>query len=162
MTRPATANDAIDAIDAIRQSITILCEADHHNDAATLDRWLANKKPDSFKTWIADPDNYCVVEEAGGRVQGVGLLRRNGELQLFYVAPGHERRGIGRKIHEALMSQAKHWGLTKVHLESTSVARCFYESLGYRYTGAEKFFRGLQVFPYEKTLDIAARDIDAR
>jgi hypothetical protein len=60
------------------------------------------------------------------------------------------------------MSQAKHWGLTKVHLESTSVARCFYESLGYRYTGAEKFFRGLQVFPYEKTLDIAARDIDAR
>ncbi len=162
MARPATATDAIDAIEAIRQSITILCEADHHNDAATLDRWLANKKPESFKTWIADPDNYCVVEEVGGRVQGVGLLRRSGELQLFYVAPGHERQGIGRLIHAALMSQAKHWGLTKVRLESTSVARRFYESLGYRSSGSEKSFLGLQVFPYEKTLDVASRDIDAR
>jgi len=153
MARPATVQDATQAIEVVRRSITILCEPDHLNDSATLDRWLANKKPESFAMWIANPDNYCVVEELDGTIQGVGLLHRSGELRLFYVAPGHERRGIGRSIHEALLSHAQTLGLTKLHLESTSVARNFYESLGYRSAGPQKSLFGvLRAFPYEKSI----------
>jgi GNAT superfamily N-acetyltransferase len=127
-----------------------LCEPDHRNDPATLDRWLANKTPESFVTWISNPDNFCAIEAFDGIVRGVGLLHRSGELRLFYVAPGHERRGIGRTIHDALISQARVWGLTRLHLESTSVARRFYESLGYRPAGSQKpMFGVLQAFPYE-------------
>src|SRR6478736_7384040 len=135
MARPATVDDAAQAIDAVRRSISVLCEPDHHNDPAILDRWLANKKPETFATWLSNPDNFCVVEEVDGRVQGVGLLNRRGELLLFYVAPGFERRGLGRSIHAALLLQASRWGLTELHLESTSVARRFYESLGYQSSG---------------------------
>ena len=153
MARPATVQDAARAIDVVRRSITVLCEPDHLNDPATLDRWLANKKPESFAMWMANPDNYCVVEELDGSIQGVGLLHRSGELRLFYVSPGHERRGIGRRIHRALESHAQIWGLTKLHLESTSVARRFYESLGYRSAGPEKSLFGvLRAFPYEKSI----------
>ena len=129
MTRPATAQDAIEAIEVVRQSIAVLCIPDHLNDKATLDRWLGNKKPDSFETWISNPENFFAVEEVSGRVKGVGLLHISGELRLFYVAPGHERKGLGRNIHALLLARAREWGLPKVHLESTSVARPFYESL---------------------------------
>jgi GNAT superfamily N-acetyltransferase len=130
MARPATLQDAIAAIEVVRQSITVSCLPDHRNDRATLDRWLGNKTPDSFVKWISNPENFCAVEEVGDRVQGVGLLHESGELRLFYVAPGHERTGLGRTIHALLLSRARVWGLSKVHLESTSVARPFYEALG--------------------------------
>lgn len=153
MARPATVQDAVEAIEVIRRSITTLCEPDHLNDPATLDKWLANKKPESFAVWVSNPDNFCVVEEVNGRIQGVGLLHRSGELRLFYVAPGHERRGLGRSIHGALMAHAGRWGLTKIHLESTSVARRFYESLGYQSAGPQRLLFGvLQAFPYVKTI----------
>jgi len=159
MARPATNLDAADAIDAVRRSIITLCEPDHRNDPATLGRWLDNKKPESFAQWLANPDNFCVVEEVDGRVQGVGLLHASGELRLFYVAPGQERRGLGRRIHEALVAQAARWGLTTLHLQSTSVARRFYESLGYRAAGAEvSLFGVLKGFPYEMTLQPAGID----
>src|SRR5215831_7973780 len=151
MARPATAQDATDVIEVVRQSIAILCVPDHLNDQATLDRWLANKKPESFVTWISNPENFCVVEEIGGRVRAVGLLHRSGELRLFYVAPGHERKGLGRSIHALLLSRASEWKLRKVHLESTLVARAFYESLGYRPSAPRKLLFGvLHGYPYER------------
>ncbi len=153
MARPAEIRDAAQAIEAVRRSITTLCEPDHRNDPATLGRWLANKTRDSFVTWIANPENFCVVEEVNGEVQGVGLVHRSGELRLFYVAPGHERKGLGRSIHEALVAHARLWGLPEIHLESTSVARQFYESLGYRSAGPQKpMFGVLRAYPYTKEI----------
>src|SRR5689334_10439097 len=109
--RPATIHDAAQAIEVVRQSITLLCVPDHHNNPVTLDKWLSNKKTESLEAWISNPDNFCVVGELDGKVQGVGLLQRGGDLLLFYVAPGFERRGLGRSIHEALMAKAAQWGL---------------------------------------------------
>ncbi|MFO1349927.1 MAG: GNAT family N-acetyltransferase [Gammaproteobacteria bacterium] len=153
MARPAKIGDAVDVIEVVRQSILQLCQADHHNDQTTLDRWLGNKAPETFGVWIEDPENFCVVEEIDGRVGGVGLVRRSGELLLFYVAPGHERKGLGRRIHEALEAQAIAWGLKRLHLESTFYARRFYEALGYEFSGVERpLFGVLKAYPYTKSL----------
>ena len=152
MARPATADDARDAIEVVRDAITA-CTADHRDDPATLERWLANKQPENFRRWIANPDNFCVVGEVEGRVRGVGVLRRDGELLLFYVAPDHWRHGLGRDIHPALETRAIEWGLPKLHLESTLAARRFYESMGYQSDGPAKLLFGLlSVYPYAKPL----------
>jgi hypothetical protein len=45
LNRPATPEDVPTACDIIRRSITELCTADHANDPAILQRWLANKTP---------------------------------------------------------------------------------------------------------------------
>jgi GNAT superfamily N-acetyltransferase len=153
MVRPATADDARDAIEVVCDAI-MACTADHRNDPATLERWLANKQPENFERWIANPDNFCVVEEIDGKIRGVGVLRRDGELLLFYVAPDQWRRGLGRNIHVALETRAIEWGLSKLHLESTLAARRFYESLGYQSDGpAKPLFGVLSVYPYAKPLD---------
>ncbi|HUX83214.1 MAG TPA: GNAT family N-acetyltransferase [Halothiobacillus sp.] len=153
MIRLATPHDSVAAMDVVRRSIEFLCVVDHQIDPDTRARWLANKVPPMFETWIANSENFCVVAEVTGAVSGVGLLHRSGMLRLFYVAPDCQRRGLGRKIHEALEAQARTWGLDRLYLESTRQACAFYESVGYRSAGAEKILFGtLRGYPYEKFL----------
>jgi GNAT superfamily N-acetyltransferase len=151
--RPAEQRDADVAIDVVRRSIAQLCIADHHNDEETLTTWLANKTPQNFLSWLSNVDNFCVVVESDGRLVGVGVLHRRGEILLFYLAPGAQRQGIGKKIHAALEEKADQWGLTSLHLDSTVLACPFYKALGYRPIGpAIARFGVLQCFPYAKDL----------
>lgn len=160
MTRSAIPSDAIAAIEVVRRSISKSCTADHRNDPATLARWLANKTPETFRAWISNPVNFCVVEEADQRIQGVGLVRTSGEVLLFYVAPDFQRRGMGRRIHAALEAQAVDWSLPELQLESTAAARPFYESLGYRATGPSRpVFGVLRTWPYAKRLQPRRRPV---
>jgi GNAT superfamily N-acetyltransferase len=151
--RTAEAKDAAAAVEVVRRSITELCMADHHGDAETLAKWLSNKTVPTFAAWFSRDDNFCVIAESAGRVVGVGLLHRSGEINLFYLAPGVQRRGIGKAIHATLEERARAWALRGLRLDSTALARPFYEKLGYRPAGARKpSFGVLHVYPYEKTL----------
>ena len=153
LVRPAEQRDAATAIDVARRSIQQLCIADHRGDRETLAAWLVNKTPDNFIAWLANPDNFCVVAELDDRLSGVGLLHRSGEIRLFFLAPGTQRKGVGKTIHAELETAAKRWGMDSLHLDSTAMARPFYEALGYRSTGAAiPRFGVLQCFPYEKPL----------
>lgn len=152
--RPASSADAEAAVTLVLRSITELCTADHHNDAAILDQWLANKTPENFRAWISDPDNFCVVAEVDGPVSGVGLVHRSGEIRLVYLAPGSQRQGLGRAIYAALEAQARTWGLRTLHLDSTLLARPFYEALGYHPAGTvTSHYCAMQCYPYEKILE---------
>jgi GNAT superfamily N-acetyltransferase len=72
---------------------------------------------------------------------------------LFYLAPNAQLQGMGKAIHLALEEKARHWELPKLTLESTVLARPFYERLGYRSAGAAKpRFGVLLSYPHAKTL----------
>src|SRR5882762_1577759 len=151
--RKAEPKDAEAAAAVLRRSITELCTLDHHGDADTLAKWVANKTTRDFLSWLAAEDNFCVVAEANDRIMGVGLLHRSGEVRLCYLAPGAQGRGSGKAILGALEEKAREWGLRKLHLESTVSARPFYERVGYRPGGAAKQCFGIShCHPYEKIL----------
>jgi GNAT superfamily N-acetyltransferase len=155
--REARLDDAEAAIDVVRRSIEELCVADHRNDPDTLAAWLANKTPRSFQDWIANPEHFCVVAVRENRVCGLGLLHRKGELMLFYLSPGTQRRGVGRLLYQALEQRAVQWRLGRLHLYSTFMARSFYEAQGFRAAGPQKTVFGvLQSYPYEKFLQADA------
>jgi GNAT superfamily N-acetyltransferase len=149
--REAQPEDADAAIEVVRRSIEALCAADHRNDPDTLARWLANKTPQSFQGWLANPQNFCVVAVGEMGLSGVDLLHREGELMLFYLSPGMQRRGVGRLMYQALEQKAIEWGLCRLHLDSTLMARSFYEAQGFRSAGpAKKLFGVVQSYPYER------------
>lgn len=151
--REASPDDAAEVIDLVRKSITLLCTDDHRDDPYTLATWLENKTPQHFVAWISNPANYCVVAHLNERLAGVGLLHRGGEIRLFFVGPDVQRRGVGKAIHALLENRAPLWGLRALHLQSTALARPFYEALGYRASGAAQLrFGVLQCYPYEKLL----------
>lgn len=85
---PATKKDGEIAVRIVRRSIEELCAADHHNDLATLASWLANKTPENLRSCVSDPDNFCVVAEAGAWLSGVEVAvesERRGSQNLAII-----------------------------------------------------------------------------
>jgi ribosomal protein S18 acetylase RimI-like enzyme len=96
--------------------------------------------PESFIS--AGGDFSLVVDD--GRVVGMGGWKRisEGEAQVLRVRvhPAVRRRGVGRRLMEALASQAAASGVRRMVLETAQnqpEAIAFYESIGYRQTGTE-------------------------
>jgi hypothetical protein len=70
----------------LRRSITELCIADHRNPAI-LSRWLGNKTPENFVSWMTRPDNSLLVAFENGDILAVGSVADTGKVTLNYVSP---------------------------------------------------------------------------
>src|SRR3978361_1215539 len=100
--RPARLEDAPSACDVLRRSITELCLADHHDDPAILQRWLANKTPEIVASWIAKPDNTMLVATEDDAILGVASMTDSGEITMNYVSPDARFHGVSRALIDAL------------------------------------------------------------
>ena len=151
--RDAVAEDAPAACRVMRRSIAELCVADHRNDPAILTRWLSNKTPAIFVSWIAQPVNLLLVAVEGGRILAVGCVTNAGEINLNYVSPDARFRGVSRAMLRALEARAAERGNVRCTLTSTETARRFYQAAGYTEDGPPtgKFGMG-SGYPMSKAL----------
>jgi GNAT superfamily N-acetyltransferase len=133
--RAATLEDAPAACRVMRRSIAELCVADHRNDEAILTRWLGNKTPEIFASWIRQPDNSLLVAAEGDDILAVGSVADAGQITLNYVSPDARFRGVSRALLVALEAQARERGNTRCTLTSTETARRFYLANGYAEDG---------------------------
>jgi GNAT superfamily N-acetyltransferase len=151
--RDAAPADAAAACQVLRRSIVELCVADHHNDPAILDRWLANKTPEIVASWIAQPSSSMLLAIEDGAILAVGSVTDAGEITLNYVSPDARFRGVSRALLRALEGRAVERGNTRCTLLSTETARRFYHSLGYAEDGPpEGKFGTSSSYPMSKQL----------
>jgi GNAT superfamily N-acetyltransferase len=136
--RDARLEDADRACDVLRRSISQLCVADHGNDPAILDAWLANKKPEIVAAWATQQENSLLLAVEGDAILAVGSVTDAGEITLNYVAPEARFRGVSRALLGALEARALARDNTRCRLVSTETAHRFYRSAGYRDDGAPK------------------------
>lgn len=130
-----------------------LCHDDHLGDQITLDHWLATKTPESFYTWLSNGRNHILVAELNERMAGVGTLHASGEIMLFYLRPGVQRRRIRRAILEAIENSARDHAPNSLSLGSTVGARTFYEAMGFESQRDPSIqFGVLRTYPYRKRL----------
>jgi GNAT superfamily N-acetyltransferase len=149
--RRARPEDAAAALDVIRRSIAELCIADHRNDPAILERWLANKTVENFSAWIANPDNHLFVASDRGRILAVGCVTSSGEITLNYVSPKNRFRGVSRALLQRLEAQARRIGHSVCRLTSTGTPRRFYASAGYVEQGPPMETFGSKSHPLAKS-----------
>jgi len=133
--RDARADDAQAACRVLRRSIQELCVADHRNDPAILARWLSNKTPESFVSWVRQPGNSVLVAAEAGDVLAVGSVTDAGTITLNYVSPDARFRGVSRALLAALEVRAVAHGNARCTLTSTETAHRFYRANGYVDTG---------------------------
>jgi GNAT superfamily N-acetyltransferase len=151
--RDATSADVVAACEVMRASISELCVADHLNDPKILARWLANKTPEHFASWLADPDASLLLAVEGDAILAVGLIRRDGEITLNYVAPGARFRGVSSVLLKALETRAAERGNSRCKLVSTETAHRFYRARGYADTGPpERRFGTSSSYPMSKKI----------
>ncbi|MEA3135093.1 MAG: hypothetical protein QOG17_2939 [Gammaproteobacteria bacterium] len=132
--RDATPDDASAACEIMRRSITEFCIADHGNDAAVLQKWLSNKTPETFRSWI-QPANSPRVAVENDRMLTVGCVTIDGEVMLNYVSPDARFRGVSTALLADLERRAADQGNEACRLESTETARRFYLARGYSEDG---------------------------
>lgn len=133
--RDAKPEDALAGCEVLRRSITELCAADHHDDPVILARWLGNKTPEAFLSWLAQPENSVLVAVDDGDVVAVGSVTDQGKINLNYVSPDARFRGVSRALLRALEARAVERGSLQCSLVSTETARRFYHANGYVETG---------------------------
>jgi GNAT superfamily N-acetyltransferase len=150
--RDAVAQDAAAACEVMRRSIAELCVVDHGNDPAILERWLSNKTPEIFRSWIGPNNTLLVATELDGIV-AVGCVTSAGEITLNYVAPNARFRGVSNALLVALENRARQQGNTHCTLTSTQTALRFYRERGYSENGpAERKFGTTSGYPMSKQL----------
>ena len=133
--RDATVEDADAACLVMRRSIAELGIADHGKDEAILTRWLGNKTPEIFLSWIAQPGNSVLVAIEDGVILAVGAVTDTGIITLNYVSPDARFRGISRGLLGALEARAVERGNARCTLTRTETARRFYRANGYAEDG---------------------------
>ncbi|MGE8131842.1 GNAT family N-acetyltransferase [Methylobacterium sp. NPDC080182] len=131
-TRLATPRDAEAGSSVLRRSISELCHADHAGDPATIAAWTANKTPDSWLAWLAQPGASLLVIERATEIIGVGMVDRGGTILLNYVAPEARYQGVSTALLEAMEDVSAQHGVAMCLLESTKTAERFYLARGYR------------------------------
>jgi len=150
--RDAVPDDAPAACLVMRRSIAELCAADHGDDPATLDRWLSNKTPQIFRSWI-EAGNTLLVAVENETILGMGCATDAGEITLNYVSPDARFRGVSRALLAALEERARCRGHARCTLASTETARRFYLDRGYSEDGpADRKFGTTSGYPMSKQL----------
>lgn len=88
---------------------------------------------------FAPPAGRLLLAEQEGQLAGLACLRKIkpgvGEIKRMYVRPAFRRKGIGRKLAQRLISEARAIGYASVRLDSTrfmTAAHALYRSLGFR------------------------------
>jgi hypothetical protein len=151
--RKAAPQDAVEVCRVVRMSIEMLCVTDHQGDQAILERWLANKTPETVAVWLSNPDNInLVAEDDGGAISAVGCVRRDGMVLLNYVSMEARFRGISSAVLAALEDAARSEGNACCVLESTGTAHRFYVERGYSDVGDPDSRFGMVTFPMHKSL----------
>jgi GNAT superfamily N-acetyltransferase len=152
--RDAVPEDAAAACQVMRRSIAELCVADHRNDPEILQRWLSDKRPEIFVSWIR-PGNSLLVSVEGDQIIAVGCVTDVGEITLNYVLPDVRFRGVNSAMLGALEDRARGRGLRLCTLTSTESARRFYLARGYSEAGpADGKFGTSSGYPMSRRLAV--------
>jgi GNAT superfamily N-acetyltransferase len=94
--------------------------------------FLRDTSPEKLAARIAEATLVAVYEEEG-QMLGVISMPRPTLVQLFFVAPGHLRRGVGRSLWEAARThvEQQYPEVQTVELNSSTYAVPAYKALGF-------------------------------
>jgi putative acetyltransferase len=111
-----------------RSSILGLCA--QHYSVVQLSGWTDALRPEAYAVLLASHE--FLVAEKDGVLLGFGILDLSDSLiNAIYVSPKVVRRGVGRRLLEAMETIARVEGVLRLQLSSTLNAVPFYEIFGY-------------------------------
>lgn len=106
-----------------------------HYTPEQIEAWAAPKRPEHYERLIRDLIVF-VVEE-GNDIKGFGALDSSAaDIRALYVAPEVVGRGIGKRILDALESEARRLAIPRLTVSATLNSVGFYGAQGYLSAGA--------------------------
>lgn len=100
-------------------------------------RFLIDYIAGCLDAWARDPGQSIHLKYTlGHAIGGIILVKKYWNLQLLYVDPRYQGRGIGRALVHAVLPECRARSpKEKLMVNSSSVAVSFYSALGFSQTG---------------------------
>jgi putative acetyltransferase len=128
-TRPYAAADLDALIALFRTSVRSL--APHDYTLGQVLAWAPDEiDPDGWRVRLAASSTW--VAASGDRVAGFISLEWDGHLDMLYVHPDFQRRGVASMLLRRLETSAKRRGLVRLFTEASTAAKPFFERRGFR------------------------------
>jgi putative acetyltransferase len=156
--RPYAVTDASGLTSLFRSSVREIASRDY--TASQIRAWAPDvideerfgKRCESRSTWVA---------ELEGRIAGFSDLEPDGHVDMVYVHPDCQRRGIARALLRHIEETARTTGLRRLYTEASITARPVFEAAGFRVIAQQTVtVRGETMTNYrmEKQLEPPAED----
>jgi putative acetyltransferase len=126
--RPYEPTDADDCLSLFHDTIHRVNLGDYSK--AQVDAWasLAIDLP----SWSRRFDGrFAYVAAEGGRIVGFTDMTRDGHLDRLFVSADHQRRGIGRRLVEKILRDARAIDVVQITTDASLTAKPFFEGLGF-------------------------------
>ncbi len=115
-------------------------------DGAGAERFFDSVSAAALARLLADPRYLYVVAMQGDTLAGFAGLRDRSHLFHLFVAPGFQRRGLATRLWQALRGGFDD-GAVRFSVNSSPLARPFYERLGFVADGPCVEMNGLAFVP---------------
>jgi putative acetyltransferase len=151
--RSYEAADAASLVDLYRASVRSIAARDYNQSQVrawapdVIDEEKFGQRCESKSTWVAK------IED---RIVGFSDLEPNGHVDMLYVHPDFQRRGVARALLQHVEKAARGMDLRRLHAEASLTARPAFEAMGFRVIAPQTVtFRGEAFTNYrmEKRLD---------
>ena len=128
MVRDYHVNDLPGLVNVFNRAVREIAVRDYSDEQ--LNAWAPNS-PD-FLQWSQRLSNEKgFVYETDNYVVGFVADESDGHLDLLYVHPEYQRRGIARALFEAVVEWARSRSLTRLFTEASVTAKPFFERCGF-------------------------------
>ena len=127
--RPYEARDAASLVGLFRASVRSIAARDYTPSQILawapdlIDEAQFGQRCESKSTWVAK------VEE---RVAGFTELEPDGHVDMLYVHPDFQRRGVARALLQHVEKSARATDLRRLYTEASITARPVFEAMGFR------------------------------
>ncbi len=143
--------DAGATLDIFLRAIREVASKDYN--PAQIDAWAKVDDPEVWAQWRASRPTWLAICEA----QPVGFsdLKANGCLDMMFVHPDHQRKGVASLLLKTVETAARAQGHRRIFTEASLTARPFFQRKGFIVLTAqivEKRGQTLPNFRMEKSL----------
>jgi len=142
--RAARKGDGEALFEVTRRSVEALVR--NHYSPEQIARWMGDRTSAYYEDLIAQ--GQVVVAEFKGTVMGF-VDSEPGEVTRLFLMPGAAGSGLGRKLLDAGIANARKGHTGPIKVESTINAESFYRRHGFRTVGRGYFSHGLGGDPIE-------------
>lgn len=110
------------------QSIEYLTHEDY--DEAQRLAWISQAEDwEEFDERLKSGDTFVV--EVDAELAGFTLFKNADEIDMLFVHPYHTRKGVARRLLEAVVKLAEARGCKKLTVDASDTARPFFEAQGF-------------------------------
>lgn len=128
-----TPSDLDDIIEIFEKSIIGTCRKDYAD--SQIQAWLSGIDREKWNGTFLE--HYSLLAYFDGKPIGFGDISKEGHLNLLYVLPGFQHRGVATRICEELERNAKY----PILVEASITAKPFFLNRGYTVMKEQKVYR---------------------